>query len=136
MENEEILEYNENSLNKGTIIMEKEKRLKCIKDDLKKSSKILNAICDENRQKILLVLLENCADGGIRVTDIAEKINLSRPAVSHHLKLLLDENIVSINKVGTKNYYHISGMSEIMSLKSLFNNIELYINERKEELNQ
>lgn len=114
--------------------MKKEDRLKNIKTDLKKSKNILNAICDENRQNILLVLLENCSTGGIRVDDIAQKVNLSRPAVSHHLKLLLDNNIVSIEHIGTKNYYHITGTDEILSLKSLLRNIELYVEERREEM--
>lgn len=114
--------------------MNKDERLNEIRNDLEKSNKILNALCDENRQKILLVLLDNCTNGGIRVCDIATKVNLSRPAVSHHLKLLLDEKIVSITKEGTKNYYHITGTEEIISLKSLINNIELYIEERKGEL--
>lgn len=113
--------------------MKKEERLDLIKNDLNKTSKILVALSEENRQKILLVLLENCVDGGIRVDDIAKKVNLSRPAVSHHLKLLLENNIVSIEKVGTKNYYHITGADELLSLKALFNNIELYVKERKEE---
>ena len=101
---------------------------------MKKSSKLLNALSEENRQKIMIVLLENCTTGGIRDEYIAKEVNLSRLAVSHHLKLLLDNDIVSIEKVGTKNYYHISGTTEILSLKSLLNNIELYIEERKEEM--
>lgn len=113
--------------------MKKDKRLKLIKNDLENSSKLLIALSEENRQKILLVLLDNCVSGGIRVEDIAKRVNLSRPAVSHHLKLLLDEKIVSIEKIGTKNYYHITGIKELISLKSLINNIELYIEERKEE---
>lgn len=113
--------------------MNKEDRLKAIKCDMQRSGRILNALCDENRQRILLVLLENCADGGIRVDGIAERVNLSRPAVSHHLKLLLDNNIVSIEHVGTKNYYHITGTDEILSLKSLLQNIEAYVEERKAE---
>ena len=112
--------------------MDKEERLNAIKIDLKNSKKILSALCDENRQNILLVLLENCSTGGIRVNDIAKKVNLSRPAVSHHLKYLLDNNIVSIEHVGTKNYYHITRTDIILSLKSLFQNIELYIEEREE----
>lgn len=116
--------------------MKKEERLELIREDLSKSNRILNAISDENRQKILIVLLDNCIDGGVRVEDIAKKVNLSRPAVSHHLKLLLDEKIVSIEKVGTKNFYHITGVGELISLKSLLNNIELYIEERKEELDR
>lgn len=113
--------------------MNKTERLNLIKNNLEQSNKILNAISDINRQKILLVLLDNCNNGGIRVKDIAKKVNLSRPAVSHHLKLLLDENIVSITKDGTNNYYHITGTKELISLKTLINNIELYIEERKEE---
>lgn len=116
--------------------MKKEERLNLIREDLIKSNRILNAFCDENRQRILLVLLDNCLDGGIRVEDIAKQVNLSRPAVSHHLKLLLDEKIVSIVKDGTKNYYHITGAEELLNLKSLLNNIELYLEERKEELKQ
>lgn len=114
--------------------MEKDARLKAIESDLKKSKKILNALCDENRQNILLVLLENCSTGGIRVDDIAKRVNLSRPAVSHHLKILLENNIVSIENIGTKNYYHITGADKILSLKSLLKNVELYVQERKEEL--
>ena len=114
--------------------MNKEERLEVIKKDLEKSQKTLNAICDENRQNILLVLLENCSTGGIRVNDIAERVNLSRPAVSHHLKMLLDNNIVSIEHIGTKNYYHITGIDKILSLKSLLQNVEIYVEERKEKL--
>lgn len=113
--------------------MNKEDRLKLIENDLIKSRHILNALSNENRQNILLVLLENCHTSGIRVEDIAKKVNLSRPSVSHHLKVLLDENIVSIKQVGTKNYYHITGINEILILKSLLNNIELYVKERIEE---
>lgn len=113
--------------------MKKEERLNLIRENLINSNKILNAISDINRQKILLVLLENCISGGIRVEDIAKQVNLSRPAVSHHLKLLLDEKIVSIEKDGTKNYYHITGIEELLNLKTLINNIELYLKERKEE---
>lgn len=111
--------------------MKKEDRLALIKADFEKSRKTLNALCDENKQNILLVLLENCSTGGIRVSDIAKRVNLSRPAVSHHLKVLLDNNIVSIEHVGNKNYYHITGINEILSIKSLISNVELYIEERK-----
>lgn len=114
--------------------MKKEERLKAIENDLKKSKKILNSLCDENRQNILLILLENCSTGGIRVDDIAQRVNLSRPAVSHHLKVLLDNDIVSIERVGAKNYYHITGTDKILSLKSLLQNVEFYVDERKEEL--
>ena len=100
-----------------------------IKNEFQASRKILNAICDENRQKILLVLMDNCVGGGVRVNDIAKRVNLSRPAVSHHLKLLTDEKIVSVQKDGTKNYYHITGGSEILKLKGLIESIEEFMND-------
>lgn len=113
--------------------MKKEERLNLIKNNLKESKNVLCALGDENRQNIILVLLENCNNGGIRVKDIAVKVNLSRPAVSHHLKILLDNNLVSIEQKGTKNYYHITGAQNLLIIKSLFNNIEKYIEERISE---
>lgn len=114
--------------------MSKKDRLEIIKNNLIESKNILNALCDENRQRILLVLLENCSDGGIMVNDIANKVNLSRPAVSHHLKMLLENDIVSVKHIGTKNYYHITGTDKILSLKTLLLNIELYVDERNSEI--
>lgn len=113
--------------------MDKDEYLEIIKKDLVDSRKILNALSDENRQMILLVLLENCQTGGIRVEDIAKEVNLSRPAVSHHLKILKDENIISCESVGTKNYYHITGIDEILSLKKLLDDIEKYAKKENEK---
>ena len=56
----------------------------------------------ENRQKILLVLMDNCVGGGVRVDNIAKRVNLSRAAVSHHLKLLAEiDNSID----GTEIYF-------------------------------
>lgn len=114
--------------------MNKEERLKEIRDDLKNNRRLLIAICEENRQNILLVLLDNCTNGGIRVEDIAKQVHLSRPAVSHHLKILLENEIVSIRHEGTKNYYHITGVDHILLLKTLLRHIELYVQERKGDM--
>lgn len=73
--------------------------------------------------------MDNCVSGGVRVDNIAKRVSLSRPAVSHHLKLLMDKNIVSVQKDGTKNYYHITGVSEILKLKNLINCIEEFMND-------
>lgn len=63
------------------------------------------AMGDENRQRILMVLLEH--HGGMRVGEITAHTNLSRPAVSHHLKILKDAGIVNMFKQGTKHFYHV-----------------------------
>lgn len=63
------------------------------------------ALGEENRQHIIIALLENY--GGMRVGEITARTNLSRPAVSHHLKVLKDAGIVSMFKKGTMNFYHM-----------------------------
>ena len=63
--------------------MKKADRLEAIKTELKNSRKILNALCDENRQNILLVLLENCSTGGIRVDDIAKNFKRFSKAMKY-----------------------------------------------------
>ncbi len=73
----------------------------------KRCQDIFIALGDITRQKIMLILLAN-KKTGMRVNDIAEQTPLSRPAVSHHLKILKNANIVAVNRIGTKNYYHIN----------------------------
>ncbi|WP_341481872.1 metalloregulator ArsR/SmtB family transcription factor [Enterococcus cecorum] len=46
-------------------------------------------------------------EGGTRVGAITEKTHLSRPAVSHHIKILKDAGVVGMRKEGTKNYYYL-----------------------------
>ncbi len=111
-----------------------DEQIERIKQEFQASRRILNAVSDENRQKILLVLMDNCTKGGVRVEEIAERVHLSRPAVSHHLKLLMDENIVSIEKDGTKNYYHITGSCEILKLKTLIKSIEEFMSDEVKDL--
>lgn len=45
---------------------------------------------------------------GLNVREITEKTSLSRPAVSHHLKLLKDAGLISIRREGTCNYYYLT----------------------------
>lgn len=68
---------------------------------------IMTILGDEVRQEILLALIESGGMGGIRVGDIQKKSHVSRSAVSHHLKVLLDAGIISMRREGTKNYYYI-----------------------------
>lgn len=61
--------------------------------------KIFKALSDENRLKILLILSKRkmCAKG------IARHLDLSEPAVSQHIKILKDADIVEGKKIG----YHV-----------------------------
>ena len=88
-----------------------------IKGDFIKCRKLLSAIGDETRQNIITVLLGNCT--GLRVGEITAKTHLSRPAVSHHMKILLDCGLVVVDKQGTKNFYYLNVGEEFRSLFSL-----------------
>ena len=93
-----------------------------IKADFMKNRKVLVAIGDETRQAIMLVLMGvSCT--GIRVGEITEKTHLSRPAVSHHLKILRECGLIKLDKQGTKNYYKLNIGEEFQNLMALVNHI-------------
>ncbi|EDS71346.1 transcriptional regulator, ArsR family [Anaerofustis stercorihominis DSM 17244] len=90
----------------------------CKKQRLSLSSKFKNcknafvALGDETRQNIIIALLESDKIG-MRVGEITNKTYLSRPAVSHHLKILKEANIISMYKKGTMNFYYINANKTI-----------------------
>lgn len=51
---------------------------------------------------------ENLSRHGLNVREITEQTSLSRPAVSHHLKILKDAGLISIRRDGTRNYYYLT----------------------------
>lgn len=89
--------------------MEKEcaMRIKKITEGFQNCCEAFSAVGDPTRQAILVVLLASDF-GGIRVGEIAKMAHLTRPSVSHHLKILKEAGIVGMRKEGTKNYYYIS----------------------------
>ena len=84
-------------------------------EDVKKCQMMLSAIGDESRQCIINELLKQ-GDAGLRVNDIALRSNLSRPAVSRHLRVLKDARIVKIHREGTKHYYYYEPDEKDMDL--------------------
>lgn len=61
------------------------------------------AIADPNRRK----LLEMLRDGPRSVNDLAKGLTVSRPAVSQHLKVLLDSGLATVESRGTQRLYAI-----------------------------
>lgn len=88
-----------------------ERRLE-LAEELKSCQKAFIALGDETRQQIIITLLESEVHG-IRVGEITEKTHLSRPAVSHHLRILKEAGIVSMYREGTKNYYYVNAYETI-----------------------
>ncbi|WP_144499302.1 helix-turn-helix transcriptional regulator [Bacillus sp. FDAARGOS_235] len=106
------------------IEMNKQEQLNVIKKDFIDSQKVLLAIGDETRQAILLVLMETECQTGLRVGEITKQTHLSRPTVSHHLKILREAGIILMRKEGTKNFYYIDIRTKLGLLKNLVLDIE------------
>ncbi|MDR1088454.1 MAG: metalloregulator ArsR/SmtB family transcription factor [Coriobacteriales bacterium] len=86
--------------------------------------RLLIALGDETRQTIVAVLAGTGCDGGMRVGEITEKTHLSRPAVSHHIRILLDAEVIGLRRQGTMNFYHLKLGGAWGELVSLVNHIE------------
>lgn len=74
--------------------------------DFKQCQKILIALGDETRQHLMLEMIKMGKCTGVRVGEITEKTNLSRPAVSHHLQILKNAGILKVRKEATMNFYY------------------------------
>ena len=74
--------------------------------EFKASQKVLIALGDENRQHLILEMMQMGRCSGVRVGEITEKTHLSRPAVSHHLQILKDAGLIKLRREGTRNYYY------------------------------
>lgn len=92
--------------------MDVQKQVFVLANNLTASSKILTAIGDETRQRLIIEMLKIGKCDGVRVCEITEKTNLSRPAVSHHLQIMKNAGIVKVRKEGTKNYYYFDPETE------------------------
>lgn len=80
-----------------------------LKHEFAKSSDFLIALGDKKRQNIIIALMDpKVILRGLQVTDLVKVTGLSRPAVSHHLKILKDVNLVDYRREGTKNFYYLS----------------------------
>lgn len=84
-----------------------------LQHDFLENQSLLTALGDEKRQVILMAFLKKESCGDIRVPELTEITGLSRPAVSHHLKILKEAGILDMRSEGTKNYYYLSHSMDI-----------------------
>lgn len=73
---------------------------------------IFDVVSDPTRRDLMQVLLERyvsreSATGEISVGDIVERLGLSQPTVSKHLKVLRDHGLVSVREDGQHRYYRL-----------------------------
>ncbi|TFB56549.1 ArsR family transcriptional regulator [Cryobacterium sp. TMT1-62] len=73
---------------------------------------IFGVVADSTRREILRILLErynqsNTAGGELSVSDIVDKLGLSQPTISKHLKVLREAGLVGVREAGQHRYYHL-----------------------------
>lgn len=79
---------------------------------------VFSALADQNRREILLMLTNK----KMNVNSIAENFNISRPAISKHLKVLLKTNLVVTGQKGRERYYqlNVEPMNEVRDWLKLY----------------
>lgn len=82
---------------------------------------LFTALSDPARQDIILLLAEH---ERLSVNEITEQSTLSRPAISHHLKILREHNLVVTEQKGTQRYYSLSLDHSVELLKKLIHTVE------------
>lgn len=82
---------------------------------------IFSALGDTNRQKLILLMLESQPKS---VQELTDGTQLSRPSISHHLKVLKDAGLIAEKRQGTRTYYHPIAGEHIEQMKELLEEIE------------
>lgn len=83
---------------------------------------LFHALGDPARQTIILLLAEN---ERLNVGQVTELMHLSRPAISHHLKVLKDAGMVALSRESRENFYSLNWDEPIGRLKLLIEQAEV-----------
>lgn len=98
--------------------MSKTKELARIRHLFAANRPLFSALGNEERQDLMLIMLEG---NDLSVDELAERTNLSRPTVSHHLKVLKDAGIILPQKKGNKTIYCMGPGEYLVSISELVN---------------
>ena len=89
--------------------------------DRARISELLAAVGDPARLDIIFLLGET---GRMNVGDITSRFHLSRPAISHHLKVLKTSRVVTAQKIGQEVFYELDEGVIIHELRTVLAGIE------------
>ncbi len=81
---------------------------------------IFKALSDEIRLRIITILNKY----EFNVNELSEVLKIAQPRVSHHMKILLEANLVVQRKDGIFSYYKMSSENDLSKLAFLFNEME------------
>ncbi len=93
--------------------------VRSIGDHLALSRDLLMALADPMRQDLVQLLARN----ELNVGDIAERVTLSRPTVSHHLNILRRAGLVRVRKQGREMYCRLNKERIVGTLQGLIDSL-------------
>ena len=79
---------------------------------------VLQAIAEPRRREILRLI----ADAELSAGEIASQFDVTRPAISQHLKVLADAGLVTMRRAGTRRLYRArpEGLAEVRAFLEEF----------------
>ena len=79
--------------------------------EVQKAAILLKQVSDATRLQVILMLSEEEKHVGA----LCESLNMSQPAVSHHLALLRHGRIIAPRRVGKNNFYSLTETGEVLA---------------------
>lgn len=76
-----------------------------MKDKVRTLSEVFKALGDPTRLRIIKLLASN-PENTLCVADLADRLGITQPAVSQHIKVLKNVGVLDSNRVGFRVYYH------------------------------
>lgn len=89
--------------------------------NIEKITEVLQALSDPVRLQIIYLLGEK---GSLNVNAISANFSLSRPAISHHLKVLKSSKIVKATKKGQEVEYEFERELLVACLRDIADELE------------
>jgi DNA-binding transcriptional ArsR family regulator len=82
---------------------------------------VFRAVADPTRRAIL----DRLIDGDLAVADLADPFDMSQPAVSQHLRILLEAGLVEAEQVGRQRLYRLNArpLQEIFDWSSHYRHL-------------
>ncbi|MEN7549693.1 metalloregulator ArsR/SmtB family transcription factor [Rapidithrix thailandica] len=90
--------------------------------EFSKIKKISKALSDDNRLKILLAIRKKASC--LQCTEIYDMVQLTQPSISHHMKQLIEADLVLYSKEGRNVKYNLN--------KKVLNEYIAFLEELKE----
>ncbi len=87
-----------------------------IPSEWKNTSDLFIALGDSHRQRILLLIKDN---GRMNILQILQHSDLSRTAVTHHLKVLKNSGALESEKVGKEVFFWVNKQRIVASLSAV-----------------